>query len=537
MDRLFLDDDDLLFGEDGDPEAEEASIDGSAGGATWPILVVDDEPQVLAITQLALRGFAVDGRPVSVRTARSAAQARRILEEQRGIAVLLLDVVMETDDAGLRLVQYVREELRDPFIRIVLRTGQPGLAPEERVMLEYDINDYRSKTEITAQRLRTTVTGSIRAYRDLRTIDKHRRGLTRVVRASATLFEPRSVEDFVSGILEQLSTILLPRESALFFQATVPLFHPSSADPVVLAGTGRFQGAVGSPVPLVVDRSIWRAIRRCLETGEHIRTDAYAVFSFQRAEDSHAALYMEGLGPVTDWEMRIVELFCSSASIAFDNQRLYHQQRALLNAVSRFVPNRLLGLLGQQDVRGVGPGDHVSTEMAVLFADLQAFTSVAERLSPEQTFALVHRYFQTVGPLVEAHGGVVDKYLGDGLMALFPEGADSAVRAARAVARAVAGFEPVGPDRRALRVGVGVHVGPLILGTVGHAGRLDTTVISDAVNVASRLERLTRKFDVPVIISEAVRAQLSPELAARVTPLGETRIRGKQAPVAIHAVA
>ena len=126
----------------------------------WPVLVVDDEPDVHAMTRVLLRDLSFRGRPFEVVSAYSAAEARRILAERPDIPVALLDVVMETADAGLALVEHIRRDLGNNRLAIVLRTGQPGEAPESEVMLAYDINDYRGKTELTAQKLVTSLVGS-----------------------------------------------------------------------------------------------------------------------------------------------------------------------------------------------------------------------------------------------------------------------------------------------------------------------------------------------------------------------------------------
>ena len=136
----------------------------------WRILVVDDEPDVLELTELCLRGFSYDGRELELLRAQSARQAREVLEREEDIAVALVDVVMETDDAGLRLVDYIRKERDDHFIRLVIRTGQPGAAPEREVIDRYDIDDYKDKTELTAQKLYTSIRSSLKAYRDVRTM-------------------------------------------------------------------------------------------------------------------------------------------------------------------------------------------------------------------------------------------------------------------------------------------------------------------------------------------------------------------------------
>lgn len=137
----------------------------------WKILIVDDEKDVHTVTRLALRRLIFEESPMEFLSAHSAAEAKTFLHSHSDIAVILLDVVMEDDNAGLSLVSFIRKELGNTMVRIIIRTGAPGQAPEEAVMMDYDINDYREKTELTTQRLRTAVITALRSFRDLSIID------------------------------------------------------------------------------------------------------------------------------------------------------------------------------------------------------------------------------------------------------------------------------------------------------------------------------------------------------------------------------
>ncbi len=138
---------------------------------SWKILIVDDEEDVHSVTRLALRRLIFEERSMEFLSAYSAAEAKDLLRIHPDIAVILLDVVMEDDNAGLFLASYIRKELQNTMVRIIIRTGAPGQAPEEHVIMDYDINDYREKTELTTQRLRTAVITALRSFRDLSTID------------------------------------------------------------------------------------------------------------------------------------------------------------------------------------------------------------------------------------------------------------------------------------------------------------------------------------------------------------------------------
>lgn len=170
--------------------------------APWPVLVVDDDPQVHTMTRVLLRDFDFQGRGFQVVSAHSAAEARDILRARGDLPVMLLDVVMETDDAGLELARFVRQDLGNHSLRIILRTGQPGEAPERRVMLDYDINDYRAKTDLTAQKMFTAVVSALRSWTHIATIEGLNATLeARVAERTAELEEARA---FAESLVEML---------------------------------------------------------------------------------------------------------------------------------------------------------------------------------------------------------------------------------------------------------------------------------------------------------------------------------------------
>ncbi len=146
-------------------------------GDYWKVLVVDDERDIHVMTQFAVEDYRYQGKPLQLFNAYSVAEAKTYLRQHLDIAVLLLDVVMETDDAGLLLIKYIREELQNRFVRIVLRTGQPGYAPEKEVIIQYDINDYKNKTELSYSKLFTTITANLRAYSDMMVLESYRQRL------------------------------------------------------------------------------------------------------------------------------------------------------------------------------------------------------------------------------------------------------------------------------------------------------------------------------------------------------------------------
>lgn len=176
--------------------------------SAWKILVVDDESEVHTISRLILKDLDFDGRPIDLLNAYSADQAKEILKKHSDIALILLDVVMETESSGLELIDYIRKELKNTTVRIILRTGHPGQAPESQVIFDYDINDYKSKNELTARKLVTAVISALRSYRSLKNLEVSRQGLEMILDSTDSLFEFNSIEKFSKGVLFQLSSFL-----------------------------------------------------------------------------------------------------------------------------------------------------------------------------------------------------------------------------------------------------------------------------------------------------------------------------------------
>lgn len=190
------DDSDLVFGEEEDAElfAPEEDSSNELVGQTWKILVVDDEPLVREVTQLALQDFSFEGRSLEFLHAGSGAEAKQVLEAHSDIAAIFLDVVMETQWAGLDLVRYIRGPLNNQLVRIIIRTGQPGQVLEDRVAYDYDINDYKTKAELTRQKLRTATIASLRNFSLLLRIQQSQEKLERIARENAELY--RQVNEY-----------------------------------------------------------------------------------------------------------------------------------------------------------------------------------------------------------------------------------------------------------------------------------------------------------------------------------------------------
>jgi class 3 adenylate cyclase len=229
----------------------------------------------------------------------------------------------------------------------------------------------------------------------------------------------------------------------------------------------------------------------------------------------------------------------SDATVRLRAESLRPEDTAMLemytNASGRFVPREFLEHLGRKTLADVKLGDHVALDMSVLFCDIRDFTSLSERMTPSENFNFLNSYLRQVTPIIRSHRGFVDKYIGDGIMALFPESARDAVASAVELQRQVVSYNH---GRRMagytdIQIGIGLHAGELILGTIGEDERMQTTVISDAVNVASRIEGLTKTFGVGLLVSGSVVAGLGDDHGHELRHLGAVKAKGKSRSVEI----
>lgn len=238
-------------------------------------------------------------------------------------------------------------------------------------------------------------------------------------------------------------------------------------------------------------------------------------------------------------------------SLAFQSTRLYRTLETYSNellvqkeelaktnmAFARFVPKEFLAFLGKESIVDVALGDQVQQDMAILFSDIRDFTALSEKLTPSENFRLINDYLNRMAPMVRQEGGIVDKYIGDAIMALYPQGSFQAVLSALAMREALGEFnlERQGRQEVPLEMGIGIHTGSLMLGTIGEEARMEGTVISDAVNTASRIEGLTKVFQVPVIISGDV-VQDCGELIRSypVRYLGNLPVRGRSVGISLY---
>jgi len=215
------------------------------------------------------------------------------------------------------------------------------------------------------------------------------------------------------------------------------------------------------------------------------------------------------------------------------------QELSLINqSLSRFIPDEFLHALGHDNILNVKLGDHVKGSMTVMFTDIRSFTTLSESMSPQEVFDFTNGFLRRIGPIIRIHNGFVSQFTGDGFMAIFPNAPDDAVRAAIVIQQTIAIYnqERQIKSRKPIQIGVGINTGPLMLGIIGDGTRTETTLVSDTVNTAARMEGLTKYYGVSIIVSESSFMGLSSSEKLHARLLDIVQVKGKKLPTTIYEI-
>jgi len=382
-----------IFAEEDSLSSIEIPLDPNEG---WQILIVDDDKVIHDVTEIALEGEVFEGKYFKFIHCYSAKEAIEVLSQRDDVALILLDVVMEDDHAGFEVVEHVRKTQNNHLTRVILRTGQPGQAPEKKVIIDYEINDYKSKTEMTNQRLFTSVVSAIRSYRDLINLEKSRQNMAR-----------------------------------------------------------------------------------------------------------------------------------------------------LNLAYKKFAPSDSLKFLNKESIVEVSLGESANNNLTIMFLDIRSFTSISEKISPKDCLNFLNSYMNYIGPLIEKNHGIINKYLGDGFMAIFDREKNHANDSVNAALEILTGTKEynlenrspnlkVDSQRISVEVGIGINLGPVILGTVGTQNRFEFTVIGDTVNCAARVQELCKEHEANILITDNVEEFLTEGILRN--KVGEMPIRGRDENLSIWEI-
>lgn len=317
----------------------------------WVVLSVDDEVTIHDITRMMIEDFHFEGRPVALSAVTSGREAMAFMAEHRDVALILLDVVMEQEDSGLEVARYVREELQNHYTRIVLRTGQPGQAPEEMVIRTYDIDGYSEKTDLCRQQLYSVLYSRLRAYRDICSLQRQRSSMEGVVHAIANLNSAQDLASFAAAILTQISTIISDDNSAIVVQ------RPSAYAVVqqrgglnILAASGDYVGVVEGEELITRAPGVYTLIQQVLVARQDLHLGEQHLFYYHAPLGQESVVYINSSREISEQARSLLGLFATNIAITHQT----HLNRCEFDKICETHSATLSTMLAYRD-RGVSP--------------------------------------------------------------------------------------------------------------------------------------------------------------------------------------
>ncbi|WP_421132319.1 EAL domain-containing protein [Alteromonas sp. A079] len=318
--------------------------------STWKVLSVEDDINYQRSISLSLRAVEVMGRELEVLTANSATQAASILSERDDIAVILLDVVMESDDAGLYLVDTIRRVIGNDRVRIVLLTGQPGVAPQKKIMQRYDIDEYWTKTDTTEEKLHSIVTSNIRTWQSMTELYHAKRGLQMIVDASRVLTSKENIEDFTQTVLHEISKLVGVSDAGGIVCAYHPQ-HEALEASEIFATSGNYRHDSAEMLNDIflqklngVEKDkILSLLRETIRTQEHNFSSGLTAlyFSTTMVDERSYIILVESPEKLKSSHIALLQVFCENVSNGFTNLALLNKLSQLAYFDSELhIPNK-----------------------------------------------------------------------------------------------------------------------------------------------------------------------------------------------------
>ncbi len=489
------------MGEDGKKTVEFAKRshvpEPRGSNETWKILVADDDDDVLEVTRLVLRHKVVFGRALELLEAKTACEAFELMRETRDVAVILLDVVMETDDAGLAFVRRVRDELANVSTRIVIRTGQPGRAPEDRVIIDYEINDYREKTELTAERLFSSVVNAIRSYRDIRRIEGSKAGMELILEAQKRLIALRPAGRFASGALEYLAPLLGVSHGADSGGVSALVVVRQTDRYRLLAGTGRFDQPSGAWLDSVPFAEAKPLVEAALAGKDPVFAGDRLAVALDAGDGERIALYAEGSPELEDIDRRLIELYCSGLQAAYANLGLYEALEAELE---------------EKSVLMAEIHHRVKNNLQIILS-LIGLARLDEEASPDDALRAAER---RIAAMAVVHDAIYGQGAATGGLVDFADCANDLVAELRSILGEGAEAPVISLDAGAFDVPLSLAVPcALIVGELLFAGNLVSPRGRDAGPARLRLELRPGPDDYAISVTGAGSAERISELETR----------------------
>ncbi|PKG39965.1 bifunctional diguanylate cyclase/phosphodiesterase [Psychromonas sp. Urea-02u-13] len=351
----------------------------------WKIAIIDDDQGVHDVTKLALSGVKILGRKIEFISALSGEEGRLLLKDNPDCAVILLDVVMETSDAGLELADKIRNELLMDNVQIILRTGQPGYSPEEEIISRYEINDYKTKNELTRDKLFTSIATAIRSYNHLRALDESKKGLRNVIEASASLMKERSVHDFASGVLQQINALFNLSSQGIFCVSQSPsdgpieLIDESDSQYFVVATSPSFHDFYGKDLQDISNSHEVEIAQNTLINKQNQIQENLCSLYLSTPSGWEGVVVINSPLSLNEVDEELLKLFCLNISLGLENAKFFtHLNNAAFYDEVTGLYNRTGFIEKSSEIL-----KSAKSSMALFIVDIDYFHEIIESLGFE----------------------------------------------------------------------------------------------------------------------------------------------------------
>jgi len=316
-----MDEESLAFLIDEEEECTKSQL------APWIIGIIDDEPLIHQATNFALKDIEIDGRPLNFLSAYSGEEGYQLIIDNPDMALVLLDVVMEQDNSGLKLVDKIRNELNNHLIQIILRTGQPGDVPEEDLITRYEINSYKTKNELTRSKLFTTIATGLRSFKLLDTMEKSRNGLRGLIKASGYILQHRSVNEFSREVLLQISRIFGISNDCIFCISTLPTngpvsFNVSDQKVIVLAATAAYDKYVNREITSI-SRPIFVQASQVIAAKQHVFNNDFDCLYLSTPSGWEGVIIVDQGQKLPQVDAEFLQIFCMNVAMGLENAEFF----------------------------------------------------------------------------------------------------------------------------------------------------------------------------------------------------------------------
>jgi adenylate cyclase len=501
------------------------------------IICVDDEQTILDSLRIELE-IAL-GDEYLIEMAQGGEEALEVIEElledEHDVALVIADYIMP-DMKGDELLKRIHE-LSPKTLKIML-TGQADLEAVGRAIQYARLYRYIAKPWQTED-LNLTVKEAVNSYFQEKKLAEQNAKLQRLNQELEQSIQLLSVSE---------------RKFRAIFNQTFQFTGMLSVDGIVLEVNQTLLDFGGLQLTDVVGKPFWECY--WWTTSQETKTQLQSAIK-QAAQGEFIRYEVDLLGAdkcITTIDFSIKPIFDESSNVEFliiEGRDISDRKKAeaernqfttelfqLNQAFSRFVPRQFLQCLNKNSIVDVQLGDSVQQEMSVLFSDIRDFTAFSESMTPQENFQFINTFFSRMEAVIVENQGFIDKYIGDAILALFSGCADDAVKAGIAMLNSLAEYNQhrANSGRTSIKIGIGINTGSLMLGTVGGKNRMDGTVISDSVNLGSRLENLTKKYGVSLLITHHTLAHLDNPTEYNIRFIEQVKVKGKSKAVAVFEV-